>query len=840
MPKRTRDDRGKESRRTKAPPAQLSAFARRQLLEAKTSTPVSPVPGSSASPTLTPDFSTIRDFTPPVPTSKLKSSKKTKDTTTEISTTRGKPTSSSAPQRSDCNVSTRKKFESALSRQLEDARRRKEAEEPTAVENGRGDAGEDVEDVMSVDGDEEEDGVDPRVLINGRGRANSIATQISSFVPTEINTAVYKPGLSVKYSLKASETLVFQGEYSLRVLSGSIQVYGATLTPSSGTHEVWAPSTHALPVIEALPSKRERKIQEKDGEFDTEIVVSKFNSGIRDIGRLWPMFGGVWAPPNTSNKEDTYHLLTTSTSPPGTLSTPSAWLPLLSDFITPSPQAPVILITGPKSSGKSTLSRTLTNILLNTYPKISYLDLDPGQPEFAPPGMISLSVLSNPIFGPPFTHPAGPVSRESKRHRAHHLGFVSPREDPGGYIQAAGDLFQYYTHLCDSHSDSSLGIPLIRPSPPPSPPQHPSGNASTTISDIHALLPHTTRFHHMPAPAPAAIQAKFSAADLRSLHTMSYFHHSVVRVGGDHEPRISWGFANPLTHVLPWVLSGRKIGAGIHILHLTPPLPPQLFRDAIEGTIVGVILVDNVKNSAEDEGNGDKAGSGLPYPFPGPPPTPETSHCVGLAVIRAIDTTTHEVQLILPQKDSYLSEASSSHEGLALVRGRLEGPVWDFVSEELRVGGRGAEDELPWVTCDGAAGQGGKGVREWRVRRNLMRRGQRAIDDNSPDDESHGHDTHHPNETVGPAANISNERFSRLESDVTSMKISIAVINSQLATLVNDMKEIKANSNRWLFALFGISILKEGRFQQYFRYIQTGPIGLLGIKDNAAGEKAAV
>lgn len=711
MPKRTRDDGLKD------PPAQLSAFARRQLLEAKISTPVSPVPASSASPTLTPDSSTIRDFTPPVPTSKLKSSKKTKDPTTETPTTRGKPTSRSTPQSTDCNVSTTKKLESALSRQLEDSRRRKEAEEPTAVENGLGDAGEDVEDVMSVDGDEEEDGVDPRVLINGRGRANSIATQISSFVPTEINTAVYKPGLSVKYSLKASETMVFQGEYSLRVLSGSIQVYGATLTPSSGTHEVWAPSTHALPVIEALPRKTGDKVQEKDGEFDAEIVVGKFNSGIRDIGRLWPMFGGVWAPPNTTNKEDTYHLLTTSTSPPGTLTTPSAWLPLLSDFITPSPQAPVILITGPKSSGKSTLSRTLTNILLNTYPKIAYLDLDPGQPEFAPPGMVSLSVIRNPILGPPFTHPAGPVSRESKRYRAHHLGFVSPREDPGGYIQAARDLFQYYTHLYNSHSDSSLGIPLVvntcgwikgtglellqdiinltQPSdlvllhPPP---QHPSGNASTTISDIQALLPHTTRFYHMPAPAPAAIQAKFSAADLRALHTMSYFHHSVVRVGGDHEPRISWGFANPLTHVLPWELPGRKIGAGIHILHLTPPLPPQLLRDAIEGTIVGVILVDNVNNSVEDEGNGDRAGSGLPYPFPGPPPTPETSHCVGLAIIRAIDTTTHEVQLILPQKDTYLSEASSSHDGLALVRGRLEAPVWDFVSEELRVGGRVAGD----------------------------------------------------------------------------------------------------------------------------------------------------
>lgn len=205
---------------------------------------------------------------------------------------------------------------------------------------------------------------------------------------------------------------------------------------------------------------------------------------------------------------------------------------------------------------------------------------------------------------------------------------------------------------------------------------------------------------------------------------MSYFHHCVGQGVGDDEPRISWAFANPLTHALPWVLPGREIGAGMHILHVTPALPPQLLRDAIEGTIIGVVLLDNVNSSIGGEENGDRPGSSLPYPFPGPPPTPETSHCVGLAVIRAIDTTTNEVQLILPPEDSYLSEARSSHEGLALVRGRLEGPVWDFVSEELRMEGGEAGGEVPWVTCDAAAGQGGKGVREWRVRRNLMRRGQ--------------------------------------------------------------------------------------------------------------------
>jgi len=53
-----------------------------------------------------------------------------------------------------------------------------------------------------------------------------------------------------------------------------------------------------------------------------------------------------------------------------------------------------------------------------------------------------------------------------------------------------------------------------------------------------------------------------------------------------------------------------------------------------------------------------------------------------------------------------------------------------------------------------------------------------------------------------------------LKADVGAMKISIAVINSQLATLVSDIHDIKRNSNSWLFALFAVYILKEG----YDRY----------------------
>ena len=100
-----------------------------------------------------------------------------------------------------------------------------------------------------------------------------------------------------------------------------------------------------------------------------------------------------------------------------------------------------------------------------------------------------------------------------------------------------------------------------------------------------------------------------------------------------------------------------------------------------------------------------------------------------------------------------------------------------------------------------------------------------------------------------------------LKTDVGAIKISIAVINSQIATLVGEIREVKTNSNRWLFARFGIYILKEwnDRYegprknanyptpttpQQTPTVVQvytSGSNRAQGIKDdNAAGEKAAI
>jgi len=97
-----------------------------------------------------------------------------------------------------------------------------------------------------------------------------------------------------------------------------------------------------------------------------------------------------------------------------------------------STQPPRVVITGRKGMGKSTIAQYLLNSLLNRYlahahhtphaaltrrgrlwcvrySHVVYLDTDLGQPEFTPAGLVSLHVISSPVFGPSFMHLASPL-----------------------------------------------------------------------------------------------------------------------------------------------------------------------------------------------------------------------------------------------------------------------------------------------------------------------------------------------------------------------------------------------------------------------------------------------
>jgi len=65
---------------------------------------------------------------------------------------------------------------------------------------------------------------------------------------------------------------------------------------------------------------------------------------------------------------------------------------------------------GGKGVGKSTLNRWLCNKLQSKFTGSTlFVDLDPGQTELTPPGVLSVSELNHPFLGPNFTHLQEPL-----------------------------------------------------------------------------------------------------------------------------------------------------------------------------------------------------------------------------------------------------------------------------------------------------------------------------------------------------------------------------------------------------------------------------------------------
>ncbi|KAK8767724.1 hypothetical protein V5799_005496 [Amblyomma americanum] len=97
---------------------------------------------------------------------------------------------------------------------------------------------------------------------------------------------------------------------------------------------------------------------------------------------------------------------------------------------------PCILVCGRQNSGKSSVLRLCVNSFLNLCREVLYLDCDPGQCEFTPPATVSLTRVTRPLMGPPFTHIRTPE-------KAYFLGHVSPASQPDAYCEAVRALIEH-------------------------------------------------------------------------------------------------------------------------------------------------------------------------------------------------------------------------------------------------------------------------------------------------------------------------------------------------------------------------------------------------------------
>ncbi|RYR56673.1 hypothetical protein Ahy_A05g022355 [Arachis hypogaea] len=141
---------------------------------------------------------------------------------------------------------------------------------------------------------------------------------------------------------------------------------------------------------------------------------------------------------------------------------PGEWSDAVEFIVSKWSPPPIVLICGAKNCGKTTFSRHLMNVMLQngmcSYAKVAYLDTDVGQPEFTPPGFLSLTIVDKVTSD--LTTPCLKTPE-----RCLYFGDVSSKRDPSTYLNYVFSIFDYYRreYYMFDEEDNSPGtlVPLI-------------------------------------------------------------------------------------------------------------------------------------------------------------------------------------------------------------------------------------------------------------------------------------------------------------------------------------------------------------------------------------------
>lgn len=541
------------------------------------------------------------------------------------------------------------------------------------------------------------------------------------------------------------------GSYGVRVKTGEATISGASIYPSEVVHWVHAPHCHSLPVLRCS----ERSI--------IEIHSHPSASCLRSLEKLSPIFGSLWNEAATEGpRTQSWQILSNTADGPKRaflqeLKSPAEWNKRIADVVKPNKDLPpVLMICGPKSSGKSTFSRIVTNKLITRrnarkeriWPGVAVLDIDPGQPEFSPPGVVSLVLLDEPALAPPFCHPT--LDRKYLK-RSHAMASITPATDIEHYKACVVDLFNTYKTTCFEY-------PLVINTP-----GWIQGSGLILLTDLISRIRPTETIYmsedgpqdtveslkaanqHIPfsaLPSQSTEYASRTALHLRHMQAMSYFH---VGFHHDKSGQLQWNPA-PLSSTPPTLVTYNADGGGILAVLCYGYQPqPEFLAEAIDGTIVAIVALENTNmllGSHGDKGTANKPSvvkdivqrtpERIPYIYSAAPLAPESSQCLGLALIRGFDRNQHVIALSTPVT---LEQLKSRR--IVLVSGKLDPPTWAYTEDHYkRAFNKRGEDvnegditgetssllkEIPWVERLHGSQRRAIGSKVWRVRRDLGR-----------------------------------------------------------------------------------------------------------------------
>ncbi|GJW75342.1 polynucleotide 5'-hydroxyl-kinase NOL9 [Tanacetum coccineum] len=305
---------------------------------------------------------------------------------------------------------------------------------------------------------------------------------------------------------------------------------------------------------------------------------------------------------------------------------------------------PTVLICGPKNSGKSTFSRHLLHLLLTRHKRVAFLDTDVGQPEFSPPGCLSLTIVDRETN----------IDSQVLPERCFFFGDVSCKRDPQIYLTCICSLYdhyhKHYHQSSTSASPSNSGVPLIVNTPGwvkgigydvlVDMLKHiaPSHVVNICISAKRKNLP-SGAFWSQDGDAGAATLIEINSArqdslnrsvlvqkDSRHLRDLSIVKYFTQCFSSDMNLSSVRDIAVALAAHSPYEVSV----SAVKIKHLHCEVPKAEIFYSLNATIVGLAV--------DSEGAGD-----LP-------------RCVGLGIVRGIDTLRKVLYIITPVSPSVLED----------------------------------------------------------------------------------------------------------------------------------------------------------------------------------------
>ncbi|KAL6766670.1 hypothetical protein ACKKBG_A36900 [Auxenochlorella protothecoides x Auxenochlorella symbiontica] len=260
---------------------------------------------------------------------------------------------------------------------------------------------------------------------NSSNQLESLATPKKPIKPGAYG--LRQDGSVLHATLPPGKSLMFLGEAVLHVMRGRALFNGATLG-SGSVCSIAADAVNSGPLLISQAAE--------GNHFPFAPTESVLYLQLRPLPAEQRLSGGLGSTTAARMADDVGYQawLHNDPSAPGCLATPDIWSQAVEEMAGLAYPGAVFAVVGSKKVGKSTLGRLLVNELLSTHSSVAYLETDCGQPEFGPPGLVSLSLVSRPLTGPPFLHPALPPLA------SYFVGDVSPASHPQRYAACVAAL----------------------------------------------------------------------------------------------------------------------------------------------------------------------------------------------------------------------------------------------------------------------------------------------------------------------------------------------------------------------------------------------------------------